>query len=819
MGAGAPLWADSCLPFCPARRDISGFNVPILILSADFEEEGSPDLAVVQDAIPGGPDGILSILRGDAEAGFPLLSTWPLGHSPVAAAIADFNQDMHKDVVVVDFLDVNMKIFLGNGEGGFSSSSTIALPAGPVAVAAGNFTGDSFPDIVLATYPTGFPGTLRVYQGNGLGGFTQLTTAGLDVDPRAIVISDLDKNGIPDIAVGHRVGQTVKIFMGTGGGFLASPNTLSVGASIRSLVVTDLNNDLKRDLVGGGDTVASSVVAMLGDGLGGFSIMPGVPLGSDIPSVSVCDYDKDGKPDVIAAKFSQDALSLLRGKGDGSFFTPVDLGANSRPMSILSSDLNKDGICDTISANRAAGTLSLFLADGFGSLGTPRFATGTSPLGVIAADVNGDGRIDIATANRDSGTVSILTGDGNGGFALTQTLSAQTNPGSIAFGDLSGDGFLDIAVANQGVAGSQQAQPVSLYFGDGFGGFPYQTSVSAGRLPLDVIVDDFTGDGLDDLAVANADSDTVSFFEATGGGSFGPRKNAHTGVQPRALAALDADGDGVKDLAVSQGGDNSIGILIGDGAGGFALSAVSLPGSENNTDDVVAADLNGDGRDDIVFLNQDQVNTPARVSVWLSDGVDGFYEAASSGFQTGIFSESLLLADIDRKDGLDLVVANRFSDSIGVYLGDGAGGFTYSQDYGSGRQPFAMAAADFNRDDRIDIATADFYGNSTSVLLNNTFIDPGFQSVHPVDSQNFTWTPVPGASTYRVYRGLTSILYSRDYGTCLTNNAVTAFSDPGSPPAGKAYFYLVTPLIAGVESHMGLDSGCLKRVNRHPCPL
>jgi hypothetical protein len=816
----APVQADQCRPFRPSRQDIAGFSVPIIVLSADFEEEGTPDLAVISDGIPGGADGMVSILRGNMDAGYPLLSTEPLGRSPESAAIADFNLDQHLDLVVVDFLDRKVTILMGNGTGGFSSNTDSPLASDPVAVAARKFTGDAFPDLIIVTTPLGFPGTVHVFQGDGLGGFSSLTSATVDVDPRSVVVDDFNGDSIQDIAVGNRLSQSINVILGTGNGMLGTPVSIATGASVRSLVATDLNNDMKVDLVAGGDTVASSVVALLGDGLGGFTLQPGVPLGSDIPGISVCDYDLDGNADVVAAKFTTNSISLLRGLGDGSFAPPADLGANSRPSSVHTSDLNKDGLCDTVSANREAGTLSLFLADGFGNVGTPRYGIGATPLAIASADLNGDGKLDLVSANRDSDSASYLVGDGDGGFNLTQTLFTGTNPGSIAIGDMSGDGNLDIAVGNQGLPGATQASPVSLYFGDGFGSFPFQSTETAGTLPLDVLVSDYTGDGIDDLFVANGDSNNLSFFRATGGGAFAARKTLKVGGQPRSLVALDFDDDGFKDVVFSQGGDNNIAFWNGDSsATGFSNSGQTLPGIAINTDDLAVGDLNGDGRDDLAWLNQDQINTPATVSIYLSDGVDWFVKASGSDFAAGIFAESIIMVDLDRLGGPDLVIANRFSDSLGVYLGDGMGGFTYMGGFGAGREPFALAAGDFNRDDRQDIATADFAGDSISVLLNNTFINPGFQSVVPIDHQSFTWTSVPGASTYRVYRGLTEDLYQRTYGLCLTNDAIAGFLDITSPPAGKAFFYMVTPMINGVEGHMGLDSGCLKRVNINPCPL
>jgi hypothetical protein len=820
MGLGRPALAGVCIPFCPARQDIGGLLQPIIVVSGDLDEQGSLDLVAVSEQIPGDlTKGSVTVFLADGTGDFFPVSYLVIDGSPQSAALGDFNRDNHLDLAVAHFLSYGISILLGDGTGSFTTTLTHNLSGQPVALAATEFTGDTDEDLIVVTSPLGFPGTAHVLQGAGNGTFVEIATAGTDTDPRDVLVDDFNQDTVPDIAVANRLGQSVTIIPGAGAGSLGTPATLDLGASARTLSSGDINNDLKLDLVAGGDTVGSSVIPLFGDGSGGFT--PGTPvaLGSDIPSLDVCDYDMDGNLDVVAAKFTADSVSLLRGKGNGSFDPATALGANARPRFVHSTDLNSDGFCDSVSANQAGGSLSLFLADGLGNIGTPSFTTGTTPLSVAAEDLNGDSRPDVVSADRDSNTVSVFFGDGEGGMTLTQILSSGPNPGAVVIQDLSGDGTLDIAVANQGVPGSQQSSTVTIFFGDGFGNFPGSTTLTAGRLPLDIISEDFDGDTLFDLAVANGDSDNVSIFRSAGNGSFRPRKNFSVGEQPRSLAVLDVDDDTIPDIAVSQGMDNTIGFLMGDGDGTFSLEASTLPGAALNVDELIAADLDGDGFQDLAWIDQKLVNEPASVSVYLHDGVAWFIQAPSSDLPTGTFAEGLVATDLDRRDGVDLVVANRFDDTAQVYYGDGTGLFTDEGTFGAGHEPFAIAVADFNRDGREDIVTADFNGDSVSILLNNTFIDPGFKSVYAISQTSFAWDPVPGATIYRVYRGEIGLLRSREYGTCLTNNAVSAFSDTLPLLPGEIVFYIVTPVVGGEEGSMGVTSGCLKRVNRHPCPL
>ncbi len=810
--------AEVCMLFSPTRQDIPGLLEPVIVLSGDLDEQGTPDLVVIDEEIPGDiTQGAAIVFLATGTGSYVATAPRIISGSPQSAVLGYFNADSHLDLAVAHFLSSSVSILLGTGSGSLAPPLVLALPSTPTALAAAELTGDGLADLIVITSPTGFEGTARVYRGLGNGTFTPHSTALVDKDPRGVVVAQLNNDTILDLAVANRLGQSLTLIPGTGGGLLGSPTSIALGASAQSIAAVDLNNDLKLDLVVSSDTVGMSVIPLIGDGLGGFSPGSPVNLASEVPSIAICDYDKDGNRDVMAAKFTADSVSLLRGTGNGTFAPPTDLGANARPRWVHSSDINNDGFCDTVSANQVAGSLSLFLGDGLGNVGTPSFTAGLTPLSVATGDLDGDWFPDVVSADRDSNSVSILLGDGEGRMTLSSALGAGVSPGSVVIQDLSGDGLPDIAVANQGPPGAQQVSTVSVFFGNGLGAFPTMTSLSAGRLPLDVISEDFNGDGLFDLAIANGNSDNVSVFLSQGGGAFGSRKNSRTGAQPRSLAALHVNGDGILDLAVSQGLDNSINILLGAGNGTFSELGSVLPGGGLNVDDLIAADLNGDGWKDLAWIDQQSINQPASVSVFLSDGAGWFVEAPTSDLPTGTFAESLVAIDMDRMGGLDLAVVNRFDDTAQVYFGSGTGTFSNGGVFGVGHQPFSAAIADFNRDGRQDLVTADFDGDSISILLNNTYIDTNFSSMRATSTASFSWDPFPGATSYRVYRGDSSLLRQRDYGNCFASVTSPGFTDMELPSPGKVFVYLAAAIVNGEEGTLGMTTSCLKRVNRHPC--
>ena len=216
-------------------------------------------------------------------------------------------------------------------------------------------------------------------------------------------------------------------------------------------------------------------------------------------SVAVADLDGDGKPDLAAVNYYSGNVSVLLGKGDGTFQTAVNYRAGSAPQSVAVGDFNGDGKPDLAVANNGSANVSVLLGNGDGTFLAPvNYAAGGWPQFVATDDINNDGKPDLVVANfrvsdfTISANVSILLGNGDGTFRAP----ASYNPGgrAVAVADFNGDGRPDVAVANNGIA---------VLLGNGDGAF--QTAVnfnSPGSQPL--VVGDFNGDGMPDLAVVNS---------------------------------------------------------------------------------------------------------------------------------------------------------------------------------------------------------------------------------------------------------------------------------------------------------------------------
>ncbi|RCJ15226.1 hypothetical protein A6S26_07810 [Nostoc sp. ATCC 43529] len=338
-------------------------------------------------------------------------------------------------------------------------------------------------------------------------------------------------------------------------------NTYDVGLRPYSIVVGDFDKDGKTDLVTANKS-SQTVSVLLGNGDGTFksaSTFSTVGFNGLSPSsVAVADFNKDGKLDLVTANSVSNNISLLLGKGDGSFQTAVNfaLESASAPISIAVGDFNKDGKSDIVTVNNASQNISVLLGNGAGSFGTAsNFKVPSRPTSVTVADFNKDGISDLAVTSSYFNNVSIMLGDGDGTFSSATQFDVGINPNSVVVGDFNKDNKLDLAVANS------DSNNVSILLGNGAGGFGIATNFDVGLNPASVTVIDFDNDGNSDLAVANAGSDTVSVLLGNGNGSFGIATNYGVGTKPYSLTVGDFNKDGKSDLAVANSESKNVSLV------------------------------------------------------------------------------------------------------------------------------------------------------------------------------------------------------------------------------------------------------------------
>jgi hypothetical protein len=333
-------------------------------------------------------------------------------------------------------------------------------------------------------------------------------TAGLN--PMSVAVGDFNGDGVPDLVVANNGDGTISVFMGKGDGtFQQTPTNYLVGQSPWSVAVGDFNGDGYPDLVVGTDGGSAFVLLNKADGTGSFgSAVPYSAGGSRPRFVAIGDFNGDGVLDLALSNFGNNTVGILQGVGDGTFkplSTTVALASGANPAGLAVGDFNGDGQLDLAVAESGTGSVSILLGKGNGtfSAGQP-VKSGGSPNAIAVGDFNGDGFLDLAVAKDVNTTVvNVFSGFGDGTFNLGDQISADISPVSLAVGDFNGDGILDLAVANN------KSNDASVLLNNGNRNFQSPLNFKVGQAPQWVAVGDFNNDGRLDMAVVTANGVTV----------------------------------------------------------------------------------------------------------------------------------------------------------------------------------------------------------------------------------------------------------------------------------------------------------------------
>lgn len=222
------------------------------------------------------------------------------------------------------------------------------------------------------------------------------------------------------------------------------------------------------------------------------------------------------------------------------------------------------------------------------------------------------------------------------------------------------------------------------------------------------------------LALAATSCPAQTFDDV--GGAFAPTQLLPVANGPYAPVAADLNGDGRLDLVVGNTQSDSVQILLGNGAGGFAAPTTLAAG--DGAEGVAVADLNGDGRADLVAANL----FASTLSVFLGNGSGGFALAGSPA--VGANPHAVVIADFNGDGKPDLATANG-SGWTSILLGNGSGAFSAVVDYLSGANPRDIASADFNSDGKLDLVITNEGDSSLSILLGNGSGGFGAPIVYP----------------------------------------------------------------------------------------
>jgi hypothetical protein len=755
--------------------------------TGDLNGDGKLDVVLASQCAPNNcSSGVVTVLLGNGDGTYQTPVSYAAGQEMKSVVLGDVNGDGKLDILAVSACNSGctsgaVNVLLGNGDGTFQPAvayNTAAVNANFLAVADAN--GDGKVDLLVSNVcdsnDSCSGGVLSVLLGNGDGTFQPAVNYGSGGElPQGIAAADVNGDGKLDIVIVNECANNgdcssglASVLLGNGdGSFQNAVNFNSGGVDADSVVIKDVNGDGHADLLvanrcnSSSDCTYGAVGVLLGNGDGTFQTAVQFASGGQYAqSLGVVDLNGDGKLDLVVSNECQSysscqngsSTSVLLGNGDGTFQLSANYASGSDSFgefmelqagsSILLGDVNGDGKPDVLVTNSCANNNNPFFCNGTGSVSVLLgYGDGTLQAGVIyssaaydsyglaTADVNGDGKPDIIVANEcanttncSNGAVSILLNNGDGTF---QAGNSYSSGGAYAYwvaaADLNGDGKADIVVTNECNNSNDCSQgAVGVLLGNNDGTFQAPVTYPTNSDVESVVLADVNGDGKLDIVLAGSNSSSVNVMLGNGDGTFQSAVSYDAGgVYSLGLAVGDTNGDGKPDIMVanecssSQNCSNGIvSVLLGNGDGTFQ-TAVTYNSGGIYARSLQAADMNGDGKLDIVVENECATDcSTGAISVLLGNGDGTFQTATTANIPESEGLQTIVVGDFNGDHKLDVV-----SGGSGVYLlGNGDGTLQPAVSLGAGGVGTAMA--DFNGDGRPDLAIG-----GITVLLN---ISDGF---------------------------------------------------------------------------------------------
>ena len=680
------------------------------------------------------------------------------GKFPTQMAVSDLDGNDLPDIAVINSgdtlrADSTFSILLNRYATGSFTTASFApqkvFVAGyrPGAITTGDLNGDGKPDLLIAN--VGIYGkygtTLNLFINRSKPdsvGFDPKIQLNTGKRPISLTVTDLDGDGKPDIVVANREELFISVFQNiTSGGVVkfAARVDVPLPGKPNGVKAGDLDGDGKPEIV---VTLINNFTLTIVSNLSGLGTAGFAPQLKNFTTpknpadLALADLDADGKLDIAFSNFSRDIigqdglLSVFRNLSTPGVIlldTRVDLEAGQLPLTLAIGDINGDTKPDLIATNKGSGDI-IVLQNKCTSgkinkdLFTPRisFSAGSFPEGVVLADMNRDSKPDLIVANAGSqqlvgNTLSVL----QNAIPLSIPVITSFSPASGSIGTtvtITGGNFSEVAASNFVFFGAVRAKVLTAT------SFQLTVSVPAGATlkPISVTNAGRTGYAAKPFLVSYPSSnrlDTASFAKAV---NF-EVKNLQTGV-----AVADLNNDGKPDILTGNFGidsspDSTLAVLRNiSKKDTLAFAKYKNFQIGKGPRNLTYADLNGDGRLDVICISRDE-NT---VSVFKNNSVgDSIYLGKRIVFKVGIKPYGITVGDVDSDGRPDLIVPNANDNTVSVLRNQSSPDtliFSSKVDFQVDGFPLSAALADLDGDGKPEIVTANFFTNNISILQNLT---------------------------------------------------------------------------------------------------
>ena len=323
---------------------------------------------------------------------------------PWEMTATDLNGDGHCDIITCNDQTSSISVLMNNGDGTFASAVHYATGATPFSITSCDIDNDDDMDIVVANSGSA---TISVLKNNGNGTFSAKTDYSSGSISSSVRSIDIDGDGFMDIVSTHSSSGGISVFRNNGTGQFLSRTDFSVQTQLWSTVSGDVNGDGGSDIAVITSSIASDAVILTNIGSGNIAINASYSGGSQYRGVTLTDVNGDMKPDLVCSNSGSNSFVRYLNDGNGNFNSPVTYSNSNGSWGIASGDLDGDGLFDVVVAGSSAAKVSVQKNTG-ASFTKVDYTTGTNPRGVVLADFDGDGTLDIAVTNTSSNSVSVF---------------------------------------------------------------------------------------------------------------------------------------------------------------------------------------------------------------------------------------------------------------------------------------------------------------------------------------------------------------------------------------------------------------------------
>ncbi len=638
----------------------------------------------------------------------PFLFNWDaslsylVGDNPLAVAFGDLNNDGELDMVTANNNSGSISILIWNMTLQNWNRKDWVLALGVCAVAAGDANNDGLVDIAVINTVSN---QLHLLLWNiSTNNWTQINYAVGD-QPTSVVIGDANDDYLNEIVVTNYADNNLTLFLWNVTSKMWNSRTGTAGFGPIAVEIGDVDYDGASEIIIANQLDGAIRGLQWNESMKDWSVDFTKLLGQFPTDIAIGDTNNDGTKDILIVCKDNNSVAILTWNSQTENWIITSRGVDSQPSGVTVGDANADGQNDIITANYGAANISILLWNSIlGNWEKSSKPVGTGPKSVIIADVNNNGLIEIATANSLEDSISVLLWNTTAGALAMQLVHpVGILPIDVAVGDANNDGENDIVTANTG-----ESIITVLCWNVSIGDWNQEISLNVGAPAWTIDIGDANNDGANDIVACSASSSNASIIlwnrTTKNWNPFTPRKISEWGGWDVVIA--DVNNDGANDIVVANKDQAEVTILFWNKTSRdwnpyFEVPRLGTPFY------VAVEDINNDGFNDLIAAGNGTYR-----AVWFHLWNSSISNWTTTGYilktlPPPAFTPTFSVGDANNDGMNDVVVANFVGNNVSIYLWNVSvqGWNAPVYEYVDGA-PGSVAIGDVNNDGHNDIVTA-----------------------------------------------------------------------------------------------------------------